>query len=316
MDAQFTLFLLATLAALIASWFLAPVAWARGLLALARSLTGMRSRSIDVDGVRWHYLEGGRGPVLVAVHGFGADADHWLHIALGLRRRYRIIAPDLPGFGTSATGEGLAFDIASQAARLEAFLDRLGVNEPLLLGSSMGGWIVTQYAATRPERARALWLMAPLGATGCRESPLLTAIDTGRDSPVRLASRADFERNVVTPMFYRRPWIPYPFRVFYGRLAVQRCAEAERIFKQVRGDSTPLEELARRVSAPVLLQWGEEDEAVDVSCAGPLREAFANIEVHVHPRTGHLPMLEIPVESLRVFGHFEGRQGGGQGHFP
>jgi pimeloyl-ACP methyl ester carboxylesterase len=308
MDLQFTVYLALVIAALVASWFLLPTAWARLLLASGRRVAGMRSRETLVGDTRWHYLEGGAGPVLVAVHGFGADADHWLQIGHGLKSDFRVIAPDLPGFGTSDPGERLSFDIASQAARLSDFLEQLGVRSCVLVGSSMGGWICTQLAADHPARVRALWLMAPLGVLDCRSSPILDAIEAGRDSPVQLATLADFERNVLRPMFYRLPWIPYPLRRLYGRRAVQRSAAAEAMFRQVRSQSAPLEELAERVTAPVLLQWGEEDRAVDVSGANTLARAFADIEVATHPRTGHLPMLEMPGQSLRLFREFARRK--------
>jgi pimeloyl-ACP methyl ester carboxylesterase len=308
MDLQFTVFLGLVAAALIASWFLLPTVWARLLLVSGRRVAGMRSRVITADGVRWHYLEGGTGPALVAVHGFGADADHWLQLGHVLKRHFRFIAPDLPGFGTSEAGAHLSYDIASQAARLAGFLDEIGVRTCVLAGSSMGGWISTQFAAAHPDRVRALWLMAPLGVRDCRTSPILKAIESGRDSPVRLESQADFERNVLRPMFFRPPWIPYPLRRFYGRRAVARCAAAAAMFRQVRGESEPLEELATRVTAPVLLQWGEDDQAVDVGGTQALARAFDDIEVSTHARTGHLPMLEIPGESLRLFRNFARRK--------
>ena len=98
-----------TLLALVLSWFVLPLAWARALLWLGRKASGMTSREFEVDGIRWHFLEGGRGPVLVMVHGFGANADHWLRIAPRLRKQFRVVAPDLVGFGTSDPGDVVCF---------------------------------------------------------------------------------------------------------------------------------------------------------------------------------------------------------------
>ena len=80
-----------------------------------------------------------------------------------------------------------------------------------------------------------------------------------------------------------------------------RIDAAQDIFRQVRGGSAPLEELAKAVTVPVLLQWGEDDRVVDVSGAHALREAFADVETRLQPGVGHLPMLETPRESLRLF---------------
>ena len=84
----------------------------------------------------------------------------------------------------------------------------------------------------------------------------------------------------------------------------------------VRATAAPLEEIARHITIPVLLQWGENDVVVDISGAGPLREAFVDIEVQTQAGTGHLPMLEAPGPWWRLFGEFHRRRFGEPGHPP
>ena len=162
-----TIVLLAVLLIVI-SWFVAPLFWAQRLLTAGRFAAGLESAWIDIDGRRWHYLEGGTGPVLIALHGFGGDADNWLRIARGLGKHFQVIAPDLPGFGDSDPGDGLAFDIDSQVTRLNAFVQTLGLRPGVVVGNSMGGWVAAAYAARYPGQLRALWLLAPLGASKTR----------------------------------------------------------------------------------------------------------------------------------------------------
>src|SRR3546814_2907816 len=139
--------LFAPLIAFVLLYFLFP----GRLVALMRSLVRRRGRlvrkSIAVDGRVWPYLEGGdrSKPALVMVHGFGADKDHWTFYAPWLTKDYRLIAPDLPGFGENDRDGELLFDVASQAARLKGFLDALGIERPHLGGNSLGGWLALRF---------------------------------------------------------------------------------------------------------------------------------------------------------------------------
>jgi pimeloyl-ACP methyl ester carboxylesterase len=302
MDLQITAWLVVGCLVLLLSWFLAPIPWAWLLL-------GLRSCFVEVEGIRWHYLTGGCGPVLVALHGFGADADHWLRVAPLLRRHFRIIAPDLVGFGSSDPGEDLSFDIASQAHRLGELLDAIGIDRCVLAGNSMGGWIATFLASEQPERALALWLLAPLGVADCEKGELLESIDRGDESPLKINSLPDFHQRVFRPMFARPPWLPFPLRTYYGRNALKRSDAAQRMFRQVRQAAEPLEATAGRIKAPVLLQWGALDRAVHVSGAKRLAVAFPNVQVKIQEAVGHLPMLEAGDLSARQFLEFTSRLG-------
>ena len=94
---------------LIAALLLIPAAlylFAPGLLLgaarkMLRRKGGMVEKRITVDGLDWPYLEGGdpAGDVVVLVHGFGGDKDNWSFYAPYLSSKYRLICPDLPGFG-------------------------------------------------------------------------------------------------------------------------------------------------------------------------------------------------------------------------
>src|SRR3546814_17114874 len=143
--------LFAPLIAFVLLYFLFP----GRLVALMRSLVRRRGRlvrkSIAVDGRVWPYLEGGdpSKPALVMVHGFGADKDHWSFYARLMTRDYRLIAPDLPGFGENDRDPALPFDIASQTARLTASLAALGTERPHLGGHSLGGWLPRRRADER-----------------------------------------------------------------------------------------------------------------------------------------------------------------------
>ena len=279
----------------------AVTTWAKGLLWLGRQLAGLKSGHVSVNTLRWHYLHGGTGPTLVLVHGFGADADHWLKIAPKLSRHFRIIAPDLIGFGSSSEGNDLSFDISSQAGRLSAFLNALSIERCIIAGSSMGGWIASVLAARYPEKISALWLLAPLGVNDCRKGPLLEAIDTDNHSPLKAENFVEFEQRVLRPMFFGSPKLPRPLRMYYWHRAEQRNARAHTIFSEARGERPHLETTIEDIEVPILLHWGRQDQAVDVSGANTLCKRSAKITAHLLSNTGHLPMLEKPNEVSAQF---------------
>lgn len=290
------------------TWYALPQAWYRVAMRRARKLAGMQPNLTEVQGVRWFHLAGGQGPALVLLHGFAAEADHWLPVAGILRWKFELHIPDLPGFGQSESSEGLDFRIPQQAQRLWAWLDQLGVGECLLAGNSMGGWIAAQCAASRPERVRGLWLQDPLGVSTATTSHLLARIQSGGPNPFAINSPADYQR-LAAEMIARRAPLPYPvLRVGFERTR-GLAAHLDRILQEVMVESSPIESLAEQLTMPVLVQWGEKDRAVDVSGAGVLGRLLPRVEVVTHRNVGHLPMLEKPAGSARLFLDFCKRQG-------
>jgi len=118
--------------------------------------------SIAVDAVSLACEERGNGPVIVLLHGFPLDHEMWAAQIEALSGEYRVLAPDLRGFGQSMI---TAFDVEvgvpmeKYAADLLITLDTLGVTQPIVLaGFSMGGYAAWQFALRNPERLRGLVL--------------------------------------------------------------------------------------------------------------------------------------------------------------
>jgi len=120
----------------------APERAVRAALAYERGLAGLaRREAILPDGLRIVYLEGGRGAPLVLLHGFGANKDNFTRVARYLTPHYRLIVPDLVGFGESSHPPKADYAPRAQAERLRTFLRGLGVAKLHLGGNSMGGHI-------------------------------------------------------------------------------------------------------------------------------------------------------------------------------
>lgn len=285
--------ILLLIAAILTAWGLWPAGPARLFRALERHRGRLRSREIRVDGTRWHFLEGGHGEPLVLLHGFNGDADHFCRVGRHLSNHFRVLAPDLPGFGESGAGTGLNFRIESQAEAVIAWLDALGVKNCYLGGNSMGGYIACAIARTYPDRVRALWLLAPGGVQEVDPSPLFQEILEDRHNPLIVRNRADFVR-LMDYCFVRPPWMPAVLVRYLARRSAAHAVMHQRAFDAIRFDSAPLEELTSGMTTPALVVWGRSDQVLNPAGAAVLERVMQSAEILMLPDTGHLPMLERP----------------------
>lgn len=121
----------------------------------------MKSRTIDLQGPVHMADFGGQGDPMLMLHGLGASHTSWMPVGPALAQRYRVVAPDLLGFGRTAPS-GRAPTLESNVAMLSRLLDREFPSGPVtLVGNSMGGLVSVLLAHARPDRVRRLVLVAP-----------------------------------------------------------------------------------------------------------------------------------------------------------
>ncbi|WP_229487643.1 alpha/beta fold hydrolase [Pseudoduganella lutea] len=118
---------------------------------------------VDVPGARLHVREQGRGPALLMIHGLGGHMSHFTYeVARRLAHHHRVITVDRPGSGYSTRHPGAPAGLREQAAALAALIDRLELEQPLVVGHSYGGAVALALALDYPERVAGLSLLAPL----------------------------------------------------------------------------------------------------------------------------------------------------------
>jgi len=297
---------------LVLAWHLFPETSYEAVVTFERAHAGLYQSEVEVAGARVVYLEGGQGDVILLLHGFGGNKDHWTRVAKFLTPAYRVIAPDLPGFGDSDLSEGADYSIPAQAERVRAFVEALELGPVNLGGSSMGGNIAGVYAARHPDRVSSLWLLAPLGVEGAQPSDVDELIDAGEESPLIIERARQFDR-LLEYVFDDRPWIPDPVREHLAVEAAARYHHYHWIHDQIRsedadgtGPATPLQpELAGR-DIPTLIVWGQEDRVLDVSGAALLGSVLPAARLQILPGVGHLPMIERPEETAELYLEFLG----------
>lgn len=286
-----------------AIWYGLPEVVRPTLIDLHRRSAGLQERSIQVGTHHIRYLEGGQGQTVVLLHGIFAEKDHWVDFARALGGHYRIIVPDLPGYGGSTRLENEPYDYAVQTQRLAALLDALGVERAHLAGSSMGGTLAALLALQQPQRVDSVaFIGAPHGIHSPQPSSMDREIDAGR-APLVAHDAAAFER-MMALLFERPPFLPYPILQHAQAQAIERAPSNWRLWNEQLRNRYLLHERISTLQAPLLVLWGEQDRVFDVSAAGTLRGRLPPAQVELLPGLGHLPMMEAPAETARRYAAF------------
>lgn len=292
---------------LVLGWLLPDATAYRAAVGIERWRGGLKATSVEVAGQPAPYLEGGTGEPLVLLHGFTGDKDNWTRVAAHLRGEFRIVAPDLPGFGESPWDPHRplsAYSIPAQVEWLRDFLDALGIRRTWLGGNSMGGNIAGAFAASYPDRVAGLWLLAPLGVPGAPPSEMDEIIVAGQPVPL-LPETVEGMEDRLDFVFANSPWLPAALKRYLGQQVVERRERYLAIRGQIRviGDrgypvpASPMAALPSRRDYGVLIVWGDVDRVLAPAGAARLAERIPGASVIILPGVGHLPMVEQPART-------------------
>lgn len=266
---------------------------------------GQISRCRNVDGHYLHYWEGGNpeGPTLVLLHGFGACRENWAFLAPRLAARYRLLIPDLPGFGLSTFRPEGDYRLGAQVERLAQWLVGLDCKEVYVAGSSMGGGIAALLAARHPELVAAVCLMNAAGAPALHMSMLESGIAVGRNYLVP-QQRSDVAQ-VFSICLHRRQLALGAFLslAMAGEMS-HRYPLNRHLFACMVRSLDEVWQCLPSIRQPTLILWGDSDRVVDVTCSDAFASHIEQSRVMVLPQVGHLPMLEEPRSTAQVMTDF------------
>lgn len=271
-----------------------------------------RSRFAEVEGVRVHYLEAGEedAPALVLVHGLAASNFVWHDVVLPLAEEgFRVVAPDMVGFGFSEKPPRGEYTIEAQARSLVGLLDALGVGRAMLVGSSYGGAVVAVAALDYPARVERLVLVGAVannelkrrvslrvgGVRGLGEllTPLVMDVRHRR-------KRLRLKRNTA------RDGRGYDEARVRAHLRPLKAADTQRaILRTLRQwDAARVEREAEKIAQPTLLVWGAQDKDVPLTQGERLRSLIPGSRLVVFDSCAHLPQEEYPREFTRLVAEF------------
>ncbi|RJF89290.1 alpha/beta hydrolase [Oleomonas cavernae] len=117
---------------------------------------------IEIDGHAIHYTDEGQGPTLLLIHGLGGQTGNFAYLTDYLKAGYRVVALDRPGNGYSTKPAGAPSGIVEQARIIARFIAALDLDQPVIVGHSLGGAVALAIALNHSKLIAGAALLAPL----------------------------------------------------------------------------------------------------------------------------------------------------------
>lgn len=225
---------------------------------------------ISVKGVKSSYKVEGEGRPLLILHGWGASSDSWVEVQKKLSKKYKVICPDLPGFGKSEMPP-LPWGVEDYKDWVVQFLKALQIDDFLLIGHSFGGRISIK-----------------LSSEGFVEKMVLCA-------PAGIKIKRDVKTSLLLLLSKATPLKPLK-KIFYFLIRKRDYAKAKGVMRETMKKvvSEDLTSLLPRIEAETLLIWGREDKLIPVKYANIFKKEIKNSRLLVIEKAGHSPNLNTP----------------------
>jgi pimeloyl-ACP methyl ester carboxylesterase len=253
----------------------------------------LKSGTIDAGGIQTSYLEAGAGDPVVMLHGSGPGVSamaNWQHNIGALSQRFRVLAPDIVGFGATKRPDDIIYSLRTWTDHVWAFLDAHGIDKTAIVGNSLGGRIALQMATDSPDRITKMVLMGAPGV-GMTLTEGLAALRAYQ--PSHEAMR-DLLRNyfAVDPTMITDDLVAirYEASVAEGAYGAYRA-----MFFDPRHAGSELgitAEEVRAIDTRALLVHGREDKVVPMQVSVTMLGLLPNADLHVFSACGHWTQIE------------------------
>ncbi|MDG2461731.1 MAG: alpha/beta hydrolase [Luminiphilus sp.] len=251
---------------------------------------------VETCGYRTNVHDQGQGKPVVLLHGSGAGVSawaNWRNLIPKLSDRYRVLAPDLAGFGYTEIPDTFEFEfMATWIEQIEALLDALDVKSAHWVGNSFGGALTLWMAAHRPDLCDRLVLMGP-GGWPTKVNENLKALWSYKPSVENM-------RQLMDIMAFDRALVTDELAELRYRATIRAGAQErfERIFppphqRWLDAQSLSIEAL-QSIANEVLIIHGRDDRVVDPQSSWHLHQHLLHSQLHYIGRCGHWTQIEHP----------------------
>jgi pimeloyl-ACP methyl ester carboxylesterase len=262
-------------------------------------------KTIDAGGIATHYHDVGDGDPVLLLHGSGPGVSawaNWQHNIPALAERFRVIAPDIVGFGYTDRPADVYYSLETWVGHIWAFLDALGIERISLVGNSLGGRIGLAMAGQRPGRLDKMVLMGAPGV-GMTLTPGLKALREYQPSEANMrAMLVDcfaVDPSIITDELVRDRYeasvAPGAFEAYRDMFFSDRHAG---------GELGITEDQVRAVRTRTLLLHGREDKVVPVEVAWNMVHLLPDADLAVFARCGHWTQIERAADFNRLVDGF------------
>ena len=278
-----------------------------------RDDAGMKSYDVEFGRRRIHVTEAGDGPAVILLHGGGPGASGMSNYSRNvdaLARDFRVIVPDMQGYGQSTKGVDRSDVFGDLADAMLSMMDAMGVEKAGLVGNSLGGGCALRMAMEQPEKVSSLVLMGPGGIGSSRGAPtkgLKLLLNYYKGEGPTLAKLKEFVHGylVYDPKDVPDELIEKRFQASLDPEVVANppLQGPNSIRAWLRIDLTRDKRL-RRCEVPTLALWGTEDKTNRPSGGAYLQKTMPNCDLYLFSKTGHWVQWERPEEFNAVTAAF------------
>lgn len=268
--------------------------------------------TVDAAGVPIFFRETGSGPPIVLLHGFPETGRCWRGVTSRLGATFRVLVPDLPGYGRS--GRPKAFDAATLARTIVAFMAAAAAPRATVVGHDWGGGIAYRMAGSHPDAVERLvvvdspyreldlkrgWYMLAFNVPVLPELAFTASRGRIVDVFLRLGASQPGTFNEETRAAYRRALRPLDRR--RNALAYYRTMTRHALLRAARrsAGASPA-----RIRCPTMIVWGEDDPAVPVTLVRGIARDIPQARVETLPGIGHFVPEEAPEQLARLIVDF------------
>ena len=259
----------------------------------------------DANGIKTNYLEAGQGDPVVLIHGSGPGVTayaNWRLVMPALAERFRVLAPDMVGFGFSERPAGIRYGVQTWADQVVGLMDTLEISRAHLVGNSFGGAIALRIATQHPDRAGKLVLMGSMGVP--------FPITEGLERVWGYEPSFENMRKVLDVFAYSRDLVNDELAEVRYRGSIQPGFQESfaAMFpaprqRWVEAMCTP-EDQIRALPHRVLIVHGREDQVIPLQTSLRLAELIDNADLSVYSHCGHWSMIERTRDFNRQVGEF------------
>jgi len=256
----------------------------------------MISYPIDANGVNTRVLEAGVGPRnLIFIHGFGARADRWSHtVERYATLGYHCHAFDLPGHGFATKGVGPEYSVPGFARLTVALMDRLGLQNAAIVGTSLGAHIGAQVCIDQPTRICGLAMVGAVGIAPVSDESRQAIRDSVAKTS-REAVEAKLRFVLANAALVSDAWVEEEWRINNSAGAAESFGLLGQYFYEHINRDAVVDRLRPLMeSIPMQLFWGALDKAVPVEVGNTAAQLLGGLPLHLIAGAGHAPYFEAP----------------------
>jgi len=259
------------------------------------------NKKIRVQKLDINYIDKGQGKTLVILHGWGGSSKSWENVVEILsKNKYRIVCPDLPGFGESDSPKK-PWDLNEYIRFVLEFLKTIDVEDFILLGHSFGGGLSTKITADNPRLVQKLILCDAAVVRAKERLSFRQRLAKSTSFITKIFSKSDFyKKNIqikLRPLIYK----------IAGTNDYYKASELmKETFRKVFAED--LRAYLIYIKKPTLIVWGEKDITTPIEDAYTIKNAIDGAELSIIKEVAHSPHIKKPEELARIITEFINRK--------